>query len=701
MRPFLAFSVGVVAMMATTPSIAQNVQGRRAQVGPAAPPAFWVHDDGRVEVNDANGQMIFDEMGDYLASDWFIDNGRRCGLPPEAARPSGEDDFPADGVAGGSANDCTCNRTNPSGIYDSDGGVLYRIPVVVHVIQNSAGSQGYISPTCVQSQIDVLNEDFNAISGTPGAPGTDCKIEFFLATEDPNGAATDGITYSQNTTWFNDGGNYYNSLAWNTREYLNIYTNTASGALGYVPALGCANIDGQSQDRVVILYTAFGDLGCATASPYNRGRTATHEVGHYLGLEHTFSGGCSSQSNCNQNGDLVCDTLPQGNSTSNCSSSTSCGQSHNNQRNYMDYSVDSCMNNFTYEQQLRMRCVLEHYRVQLPCDDCGTAPENDECGGALPLLVGPNEGTTAGATTSGVAAPLICSSSSGPDVENDVWYTWAAPENGFLTVGTCGADFNSRIVVWNGSSCPSTGDTQVICSDDDCGDDAIATGLVLAGQQLVIQVGSPNGQAGAFTLDLQFDEITNPPANDDCSDRLVVGEGMTEFTTVDASGSGFDDPLSCSSTTGGQVFADVWFEWTAECTGFASISTCDADFNSRLSLFSGSCPSTGSGAIACADAGCGDDASISTLVLEGQTLLIRVGSPVDGDEGEGSLVIDCEPIGGPDCPEDINGDESVDAADLGLLIGAWGTSDADADINDDGIVDAADLGLLIGRWGGC
>ena len=699
MRPFLTLSVGLLALTVTVPAMAQRGLSRASEMGPAQAPAFWIHDDGSVEVNDATGRLIFDDIDAYVASDWFRDNGRRCGLPPEGERVVGEPLDPNEGgVAGGSANDCTCNRTNPSGVYEPDGGVVYRIPVVVHVIQNSSGSQGFISESCVQSQIDILNEDFNALPGSNGAPGNDGRIEFFLATEDPQGNPTNGITYSQNTTWFNDGGNYYNSLAWNTREYLNIYTNSASGALGYVPALGCANIDGQALDRVVILYSTFGS--CATASPYTLGRTATHEVGHYLGLEHTFSGGCASASNCYNNGDLICDTNPESQPNYNGCTQTSCG-TPDPARNYMDYSNDSCMNNFTPEQNKRMRCILEHYRVQLPCDDCGVAPENDECGNALPATLGSNEGTTTGASTSGVNAALSCSTTGGQAVENDVWYTWTSPGNGFLTMGTCGAAFDSRIVLWNGGSCPSTGSPLVACSDNDCGDDAVFTTLVLEGQQYVVQVGSPNGGSGAFVLDIQFDEITNPPANDDCADRIVIGDGTTEFTNVDATDSGFNDPLGCSSTTGGQVFADVWFEWTAPCTGFADFSTCGSDFESRFSVFTAGCPSGPSNVLVCSDSGCGDDASAQTLVLEGQTLIIRVGSPTEGSEGDGVLEIVCTPIGGDPCPEDVNGDGGVDAADLGLLIGAWGTSNAAADINDDGSVDAADLGLLIGRWGPC
>ncbi len=695
MRHSSTILTGLATAALASAAFAQRVPAPKAEIaGPPAPAPFWVHDDGTIEINEADGRMIFESWDQYIASDWFRDHGRRCGLPPEEFRPVGEE-LPG-GVAGGSSNDCSCSRTNPSAIYDADNGPLYRIPVVWHVLQNSAGTQGYISPACIERQIEILNEDFNAIAGSNGSAGWPCQIQFFLATEDENGNPTDGITYTQNTTWFNDSGTYYNTLAWDTKRFMNVYSNTASGNLGYVPALGCSNIDGQNQDRVVVLYQAVGN--CATIGQYNLGRTLTHEVGHYLGLEHTFTGGCASASNCYQNGDLICDTNPESSPNyTGCNRST-CG-TPDPVRNYMDYSVDSCMNNFTFEQHLRMRCILDHYRVELPCTDCGAAPENDECAGALPLAIGPNEGTTSGATTSGVDAPLNCSSVTGGQVQNDVWYTWTAPDDGFATMGACGAPFNARLVVWNGSACPSTGGSVAACSDDDCGDDPVTTFLVLGGASYVIQVGSPNGGAGNFTLNLQFDEITNPPANDDCADAMVVSEGTTTFTTLDATGSGFDDPLSCSTVAGPQVYADVWFEWTAGCTGFATFSTCGSAFNSRLSVYNAVCPTGPTSVIACADTGCGDDGTATTLVLEGQTVYIRVGSP-DQTDGDGVLTITCEPVGGG-CPEDLNNDDIINGADLGLMLGAWGTSDPDADLNDDGLVNGADLGLLLGAWGDC
>lgn len=222
---------------------------------------------------------------------------------------------------------------------------------------------GFINEDRVRSQIDILNEDFLAISGTLGGGGDDAQIEFFLATEDPQGNPTNGITYSTNNTWFNDGGSYWNTLAWDTNRYLNIYTNSASGALGYVPDLPQGGIVGSNSDRVVVLYSTFGRN--APLSPFNLGRTGTHEVGHYLGLYHTFNGGCQSTSNCSANGDRICDTNPESSPTFGCPGArTSCGLPAPLD-NYMDYSDDFCMRRFTPNQINRMRCTIEHYRSNL------------------------------------------------------------------------------------------------------------------------------------------------------------------------------------------------------------------------------------------------------------------------------------------------------------------------------------------------
>lgn len=120
---------------------------------------------------------------------------------------------------------------------------------------------------------------------------------------------------------------------------------------------------GDDADRVVVLHEAFGRG--SPLRPFDLGRTATHEVGHYLGLYHTFDGGCGTISGCDRTGDLICDTNRQSTPTWGCpASATSCGAPAPFD-NYMDYSDDRCMERFTPIQARRMRCTLESYRGNL------------------------------------------------------------------------------------------------------------------------------------------------------------------------------------------------------------------------------------------------------------------------------------------------------------------------------------------------
>jgi hypothetical protein len=275
----------------------------------------------------------------------------RCGIPPRSQ----------DVAALSAPSDCGYFSTTIKPEYDPS--FSYYIPVVFHVIQNTSGA-GFLSEATIKDQIRVLNEDYLALPGTPGAPGSNAKFRFRLAEIDPNGNPTNGITYTTNNTWYQDNGAYWNTLAWDTNRYLNVYTNLCAGYFGYVPDWPQGGIVGQNQDRVVVWWEAVGKNGTA-GWPLNMGRTLTHEVGHYFGLEHPFYGGCASASNCYNNGDLICDTDPQGSETWGCPSSpSSCGNPHA-MHNYMDYTDDPCLWEFTYEQINRMRCTIEHWRPDL------------------------------------------------------------------------------------------------------------------------------------------------------------------------------------------------------------------------------------------------------------------------------------------------------------------------------------------------
>jgi Pregnancy-associated plasma protein-A len=322
-------------------------------------PSFQIISDNEIIIDG----FTYNSWEEVAQSGYFHQHGTRCGVNPLDPQLIDDLSDPA-----GTPSDCTLGRTRIMPEYDPSV-EKYRIPVVVHVIQTTGGT-GAMSDSRVQSQIDILNEDFLAIAGSNGAPGTDTQIEFYLAEFDPQGNPTTGITRSTNNTWFNDGGSYWNTLAWDTDRYLNIYTNSASGNLGYVPSLPQGGIVGSNSDRVVVLHSTFG--AGAPLAPFNLGRTGTHEVGHYLGLAHTFSGGCS---NSYTSGDLIVDTNPESSPTFGCPGArNSCGQPAPLD-NYMDYADDRCMNKFTPEQANRMRCTLINYRPNLytlaagPCND--------------------------------------------------------------------------------------------------------------------------------------------------------------------------------------------------------------------------------------------------------------------------------------------------------------------------------------------
>jgi Pregnancy-associated plasma protein-A len=260
--------------------------------------------------------------------------------------------------------DCSLGQTVPGPQWEPT--TTLRIAVVIHVIMDGSCTNGNLTDAAVRSQVDILNEDFRALAGTPGGQGQDSRIEFFLATVDPDGAPTNGITRSCDSTWYADQGQYWLTLAWDPARYLNLYTNTANGARGYVPFLPAAGGTGGADDRVVINWQAVGRNG--PVPPYHQGRTATHEVGHYLGLFHVYYQGCgiATPPDCYLSGDRICDTRPDETSHHGClTSGVSCGTVPLPVENYMELSDDLCMTGFTREQVQRMRCTLATYRPDL------------------------------------------------------------------------------------------------------------------------------------------------------------------------------------------------------------------------------------------------------------------------------------------------------------------------------------------------
>jgi hypothetical protein len=237
---------------------------------------------------------------------------------------------------------------------------IITIPVIVHILFN-AGAQN-ISDEQVQSQIDVLNQDFRMLnsdrSSVPAAfkaAAADSRIMFCLAKVDPQGRATSGINrkYTGTGVFLADDAMKFSATggvnAWDPSQYLNIWVcNLFGRTLGYAtPPGGDATKDG-----LVIKYNVFGTKGNLQAE-FNKGRTATHEIAHWLGLKHIWGddvcGSDEVDDTPRQKGyNFGCPIFP---SASNCSPNAD-GDMF---MNFMDLTSDACMNMFTQGQKIRMR----------------------------------------------------------------------------------------------------------------------------------------------------------------------------------------------------------------------------------------------------------------------------------------------------------------------------------------------------------
>ena len=251
---------------------------------------------------------------------------------------------------------------------------IITIPVVVHVVWKT--NTHNISDAQIQSQIDVLNEDYRRTNvdkiNTPNVwqgIAADSEIQFCLAATDPSGNPSTGIERTQTTHGqFGMNSDIHTSSAggaddWPNDDYLNIWVcNIQSGLLGYASPPSNWIGDG---DGLVIGYQYFGRTG-AVQPPYHKGRTATHEIGHWLNLDHLWGG----WGNCGN--DQVNDTPKQDSENYSCPAfplhPNACSTNNVNGdmfMNYMDYTNDACMNLFTNGQKTRMLAAINNYRSNM------------------------------------------------------------------------------------------------------------------------------------------------------------------------------------------------------------------------------------------------------------------------------------------------------------------------------------------------
>jgi hypothetical protein len=270
---------------------------------------------------------------------------------------------------------------------------VYNIPVVVHVIHNNeplnsptATTGGNLNAAQIQDQINILNKDFNGTN-----PDTNLipavfkpflgkfQVNFCLAVVNPTGGVmaepgidrinrtSKGWTAPPYSTTYIDATIKPNSI-WDPNKYMNMWVCSISGGvLGYAtfPNPGTSGLLGlpapygsATTDGLVMRNTTFGSIGTAVSgAPYNKGRTATHEIGHWMGLRHIWGDGTCATDYCN-------DTPPAQTANYNCpvhpyKLGTCAGNTTGEMTmNYMDYTNDACMYMFSKDQKMRAQLIM-------------------------------------------------------------------------------------------------------------------------------------------------------------------------------------------------------------------------------------------------------------------------------------------------------------------------------------------------------
>lgn len=242
--------------------------------------------------------------------------------------------------------------------------VIYTIPVVIHVMHTGGASN--ISDAQIHDAIEIINEDFNKLNSDTSSVIDDFQgiianvgVEFKLAELDPNGNCSKGITRTYTSLTNDAGENVKDLIRWDPSKYLNVWVvsdiSIGAGGYSYYPGEAPNN---DANAGVVILASQFGSIGESNGTTSSN-RSLTHEIGHYLGLNHTW--GDSNDNNLDQNcngDDGISDTPNTKGSNSGCNLAQNTCSSIDNVQNFMDYA--SCPLMYTEGQKTAMIAALNY-----------------------------------------------------------------------------------------------------------------------------------------------------------------------------------------------------------------------------------------------------------------------------------------------------------------------------------------------------
>jgi hypothetical protein len=536
------------------------------------------------------------------------------------------------------------------------------IPVIVHIIHEGEpyGTGYHFTTDYVYEAIDNLNENFaGEFSDDPTA---NTQISFCVATNSVDGDPIDGIRYynwndfgyDYDINEFRDDNlnnvNLANDISYDRPNYCNIYVlNWGGGTLGfaYVPPSNYG------------IYIQSPFFGVTNEGSYGLNKTLVHEAGHYCGLYHTFhfTNSCDSETNCNAQGDRVCDTPP---TTVNYGCSTTGGACGNSLvENFMDYSNDNCVNSFTQGQTLRMLAELEETRPGIVANTlaCGAVDGIDI---SVNGLLVPAEGCYE--DIDGVSVQL--NNFGNPVTELDIVYTVNGVIQTIPWVGNL--DFGETETIPLPTA--NTGFGNVVIEVEAL----IDNDLNYENNSLIYEF--DNFEGVAVNLEIEFDAL---PAGFDwvlyeAENGEPIGEPIAESEYE--VGIEFNETYSCETLT---------YEFCLEEGEYIIILT---------DLF-------GNGMFYPCSFEDGYEPGYVGVEINGDTLVYTSGNW--GDEEELPFIVEfpCLPLG--DCPWDLNGDGIVNAPDLLIILQNF-TLEYECspmDFNQNGSIDSEDVLDVISYFG--
>ena len=223
-------------------------------------------------------------------------------------------------------------------------------------------------------------------------------------------------------------------------------------------------------------------------------------------------------------------------------------------------------------------------------------------------------------------------------ISPNIWYCYTAPNTGAVTVSLCGSEFDTKLGVYNGCGCNPQPGSLIGCNDDLCSRQSELTFNATAGNKYLIEIGGWTGaDHGPGILNIRSQGSPPPPpsgSNDNCQNAKPIGNvsGMA-FNTSNAT---FDGPSHCMTSP------NIWYIYTATCTGEATVSLCGSGYDTKLAVYNGGgCNPSQSRLIECNDDSCGWQSEVTFDATAGQQYLIEVGG-FGTNKGQGLIGVSCE-----------------------------------------------------------